>query len=333
MASQSDVAAVEPAGAAPGDASRGAFLVQGIHEISAERYHADPCPKPSLSSHLAHLVVSKSPRHAWLAHPRLNPDFKPENDPKFDLGRAAHSLMLEGAGPFEIIDAPNWKSEAARDERAAVYRIGKIPLLEHEWSRVSAFVKSVRLQLRQHRDARLAFRVGKPERTLIWKEGSIWCRARIDWLYLRRQARGGIEIWDFKTTEASAAPQSWSNGALFSLGFDMQAAFYKRGVEKHYGRPAIFRFVVAEVDPPFGVSIVTLSPTAQEIADFEVQLAIDAWTICQRRDKWPGYSSRTYSADAPIWKAKELEARKMQRAADQDSRVDPFALSVALWKP
>jgi PDDEXK-like domain of unknown function (DUF3799) len=332
MASQTDVASVEPAGATASDAYR-AYLVQGIHKITAERYHADPCPRPSLSSHLAHLLVSKSPRHAWLAHPRLNPAFAPENDPKFDIGRAAHSLMLEGAGPFEIIDAPNWKSEAARDERREVYRIGKIPLLEHEWSRVSAFVKSVRFQLRQTREAKFAFRRGKPERTLIWKEGPIWCRARIDWLLLRPRAQGAIEIWDFKTTEGSAAPQAWTNGSLFALGFDMQAAFYKRGVEKHYGRGAIFRFVVAETSEPFGVSIVTLSPTAQEIADFEVQMAIDAWTTCQRRGKWPGYSSRTYSADAPIWKAKELEAWKTQRVADQDSRVDPFALSVALWKP
>ena len=140
-----------------------------------------------------------------------------------------------------------------------------------------------------------------------------------------------IEIWDFKTTE-SAAPQAWAN-ALFNLGFDIQAGFYKRGVEKHYGRPAIFRFVVAEIDPPFGVSIVTLSPTAQEIADFQVQMAIDTWAQCQRREKWPGYSSRTYSAEPPIWLAREIEARKLQAAADLDSRVDPFKFSIAMWKP
>src|SRR5262245_33742037 len=177
-------AAVEtasPAGDAAGAPLR-KNLKAGIHVIEAASYHADQAPRPSLSSHLAAVLLEKSPRHAWMQHPRLNPDYKPANDNRFDIGRAAHALMLEGSAIFEIIDAPNWKSEAARDERAAVAKAGKVALLEHEWAQVSAMVKSARAQLRQTQDGFNAFRDGEPERTLIWQDGAIWCRARLDWL-------------------------------------------------------------------------------------------------------------------------------------------------------
>jgi hypothetical protein len=307
-----------------------ALLGRGVHEISAEHYHSDPAPKPSLSASLAHLLVTRSPRHAWLASPRLNPDFQPTNDPKFDIGRAAHSLLLEGAARFAVIDSPTWRSEAARDERAQVYREGLIPLLEHEWAAVSTMVKSVRLQLRQHADARDAFRKGQPERTLIWREGPIWCRARLDW---SRRRGHHIEVFDFKSTEGSAAPQTWADRSMWEIGGAIQAAFYARGVRALLRRPAVFKFVVAEIDPPFGLSVVELSPEAQEIADFQVGQAIDAWAICQRRGKWPGYAARTYAAGPPAWLAKQIEAQKMQRAVDHDRRIDPFKLSIALWRP
>jgi len=37
---------------------------QGIFEYTADVYHADPCPKPSLSASIAHILCSQSPAHA-----------------------------------------------------------------------------------------------------------------------------------------------------------------------------------------------------------------------------------------------------------------------------
>ena len=51
-----------------------------IHtDISAEAYHADPAPEPSLSSSVAKILVNLSPAHARIAHPRLNPDYRPRS--------------------------------------------------------------------------------------------------------------------------------------------------------------------------------------------------------------------------------------------------------------
>ena len=74
----------------------------GIYDgIPENDYHADPVgPAPSLSASIAKLLVLKSPRHAWLAHPRLN-KAKAEEVEKAkrarDVGTATHKLVL-GAG-------------------------------------------------------------------------------------------------------------------------------------------------------------------------------------------------------------------------------------------
>ena len=209
----------------------------------------------------------------------------------------------------------------------------RCPCSSTNTARVRALVRSVRLQLKQHKDARFAFVKGKGERTLIWQEGSIWCRARCDWI--RRTGRNGRtrEIWDFKTTEGSAAPQSWAGGQLFNLGGAIQAAFYCRGAMALYKRPVIFRFVVAELDPPHGVSVISLAPEAMELANFQCEMAIEAWSWCQKQNTYPGYAARTFSADPPAWLAREIEQQKLQRSMDQDSGIDPFRLSIELWRP
>jgi hypothetical protein len=46
----------------------------GYHRINAEKYHADPCVVPSLSSSIAKILLRESARKAWFSHPRLNPD-------------------------------------------------------------------------------------------------------------------------------------------------------------------------------------------------------------------------------------------------------------------
>ena len=71
-------------------------MQEGRHIISFEEYLADPCPIPSLSRSTIKDLVSKTPRHAFWNHPKLNKEFKPEeSEKKFDIGTAAHSVFLQ----------------------------------------------------------------------------------------------------------------------------------------------------------------------------------------------------------------------------------------------
>lgn len=49
-----------------------AVTIGEIIRLPSAEYHADPAPEPSLSATLAKLLISRSPRHAWMASPRLN---------------------------------------------------------------------------------------------------------------------------------------------------------------------------------------------------------------------------------------------------------------------
>lgn len=96
-------------------------LKPGVHRIPEAEYHADPAPAPSLSSGIARALLARSPRHAWIMSPRLNPEWAPVEKKAFDLGRAGHRAVL-GVGtdyieiPAELLS----EDEMARAEAEAL---------------------------------------------------------------------------------------------------------------------------------------------------------------------------------------------------------------------
>lgn len=175
-------------------------------DISNEDYHADPCPEPSLSSSLAKLIVNKTPAHAKLAHPKLNPDYEPTVSNQFDLGSVAHAMMLHDDRDIVVLDYDAYRSKAAKADRDEARAKGKIPILAAQYETACAMVRAGRAQLDQHEEAWEAFRkgYGQPEQTLIWRDGPenapIWCRMRLDW-----KPNNGNVFWDYKTTAARPA--------------------------------------------------------------------------------------------------------------------------------
>ncbi len=289
----------------------------GIYEIPADLYHSDPCPEPSLSNSVAKALLTKTPRHAWCAHPRLNPAFAAEESEKFDLGKAGHSLMLHDPNTFEIIDAADWRTKEAKAKRDDARNSGKIPLLKEQWDRVEMMVRSGRRQLEAHKEASDAFTNGKPEMTMIWKEGDIWCRARLDWL-----PNSGDLFDDYKTTAASADPDQWQR-LLFNLGYDMQAAFYCRGLKAlGISKKPTFRYIVQEVDEPFALCVMALAPSAMDLADHKVARALEIWRSCLKANQWPGYPDQTCYVEAPAWHEAQVLARD-ERGEDAIRRVRP----------
>lgn len=276
----------------------------GVYDIPAEVYHEDPCPEPSLSASIAKVLLNKTARHAWMAHPRLNPDHEEENKLAFDIGHAAHALMLEGEDGVEIIEADSYRTKAAKEARDAAYAAGKTPLLPHQAAEVRTMVVVGQAQLADHAEASGAFENGKPEQTLVWQEHGIWCRARLDWL-----PANGTVFYDYKTT-TDANPDAWQRRA-FELGADLQAAFYRRGIRAVLGidNPQ-FRFVVQEKTVPYALSVVELTPAALALGDAKVHMAIETWRQCFMSNCWPGYPREVCYLDAPGWHEAQFEAIK-----------------------
>jgi PDDEXK-like uncharacterized protein DUF3799 len=283
----------------------------GIYDISAAEYHADPVAAgPSLSASIAHILLSSSAQHAWFAHPKLNPAYQSEESEAFDLGTAAHAYLLEGEKNFVIVQAPDWRTKLAKDARDDARAQGKIPLLADRWGDVQGMALAARQQLEQHDDPPRPFLDGRPEETLIWQEGDVWCRARTDWLHADHRT-----IDDLKTTSASANPDVWTRGPLFSSGYDVQAAFYLRGLKAIFGTEGVFRFVVQENFPPYALSVVGLAPDALALADRKVSRALTLWRHCLTTNTWPGYPQQTCYAEAPAWETSRWEEQEYRLGA------------------
>lgn len=264
--------------------------------LTATDYHADPCDVPSLSASIAHLVCTRSPAHAWTAHPRLNPNYVRETKDAFDLGTAAHALFLEGDAGVEVVDAADWRTKEAREARDAARADGKVPLLAKDSARVTEMVAAIHRQLEDHGARPAPFTDGKPEQTLVWQEGDVYCRARLDWL---RDDFATID--DLKTTGKSASPEAYSR-ALFSVGGDIQAAFYLRGLEAVTGKTgAEFRWVVIETTPPYALSVVAPGPDVLTVGRKKVDYAIELWRRCLADDHWPAYPTEVAYAELPAW--------------------------------
>lgn len=297
----------------------------GVYDIAAEAYHSDPVgPAPSLSASIAHTLLEFSPAHAWLKHPRLNPNHAAEHKTIFDLGSAAHKLILGKGAELHIIDAADFKKTAAREERDAAREQGMTPILGHQYEAALAMADAARKQLARHEDAAGAFANGLAEQTLVWQERGTWCRCMLDFL-----PSGGNVFHDLKTTGASANPDTWGQRTLYDIGADIQTAFYRRGIKAVLGiEDAHFRFIVIENEEPFALSVVELSPGAVHMADRKVEEALAWWRWCLARDRWPGYPRRTCYVDPPVWQEKRWLEReeRAQLAADGGEDMRKLAL-------
>lgn len=278
----------------------------GIFELSAEHYHLDhPSERPSLSASIANVLITSSPKHAWTAHPRLNPAYSRDEDPKFDVGRVAHSVILEGRDIVYVIHADDWRTKVAKEEREYARSVGKVPLLARNRDEVYAMADAVRDQLAAHEAEPPLFSDGKPEQSLLWEEGGVLCKARLDWL---RDDFSAID--DLKTTSRSANPDAYSR-ALFGVGGDVQAAMYVRGVAKVTGVIPEFRWVVVETAPPYALSVVAPGPDILALGEAKVAWAIKRWRECLETGEWPAYPTRVATAEMPAYE----EARWMERVA------------------
>ncbi len=283
--------------------------------MSAADYHA--APVPSLTASIANILINQSPAHAFANHPRLNPHFKREDDPKYDLGTTMHQLLLEGVDNAHIVHAENWRTKAAQEARDEARAHGLIPLLPHQHEEAKRAVDAAWQQILAHPAAPPLFRDGKPEQTIMWEEdGGVWCRARLDW---RRD--DDLVLDDLKTCGQSADPRKWQR-TMLSIGAATQARFYCRGIRKLTGREPDFRFVVVETHEPFAVSVVSLAPSLEQLADAQVEYALRIWRRCITSGEWPGYDQRVAHVEAPGW----LEADWLEREAMEDTTPERTAV-------
>ena len=112
-------------------------LPDGLHfDIPHDVYHADPCAHPSLSSHVAQVVVGKSAGHAALIHPRLGGKRSKESSDAMDVGSILHGMLLGGGAELVEVNEKDWRKDVAKDARAKAEGEGKIAVLKDKLVRL-----------------------------------------------------------------------------------------------------------------------------------------------------------------------------------------------------
>lgn len=275
-----------------------------VLDMPEAEYHADPCPEPSLSSSIAHLLVRHSPRHAFLKHPRLGKAPDEEFSKQAALGTAAHACLLGNDDRrITVLDCDDYVTKAARAARDAALTVGMVPVTAAQWQTAQAMAEAAREQLVLHDDIGAAFDPdgGQSEVTLIWQRGPTWCRARVD-----RLPNDGRVLIDYKTTSGSAHPEDVQR-RLFDTGADIQQAHYLDGAAACGIKARHMLFVVQETEPPYLLSVVGMDAQAADIGKARLRRAHLLWQHCLATSQWPGYATRTCWIEPPAWEVKREE--------------------------
>ena len=291
----------------------------GIYRgISEADYRADPCPTPSLTQSLCKTLIERSPRHAWVECPRLNPNFEPDDDTKFDIGNVAHRLLLGRGKEIEIAPFADWRKKEAQELRETAADRGCIAVLQHQFEQATEMVAAAWSQLKRH-DDHDAFTGGSGEVMIAWQEDGVWFRSLVDWLHDDLRT-----IDDYKTSGMSMAPHVIGLRAE-AAGWHIQAAFIERGLDlldpDGAGRRR-YRFIAQETDKPHALTVMHMNEHWLTMGRKQVAVAADLWSICTtaKGGWWPDYGRRAVVPEYPGYKEKLWLDREL---SGEFERPDP----------
>lgn len=284
-------------------------LAPGIHlDIASADYFADPCSEPSLTQSIASVLLDKSPRHAALRHPRLNPAWEPYEDTKFNIGNAAHKLLIGRGKELVVVEADDWRTKAAKEQRDEAHAAGKVAILDHQHVTARAMADSFREQMANIPACQWAFvpdSGGHGEVVIIAEYEGVILRSMVDWM------RDPCHLDDLKTTSKSASPDNLPY-VMADGGWDLQAAIQERildvldptnaGRRHHY-------FYLQENDDPYEVTVCELSESVMTIGRTKLDKAIGIWRTCMASNRWPGYARVVHQPSYPAY----MEARVLER--------------------
>ena len=274
----------------------------GIYpDITDTEYHA---AKDILSSSGARRLITSTPRKFYEEMTTVRP-----YNPAFEIGHAAHTLMLTVGDPFEVVDADSWRTKDAKEVRDAALQAGNTPLLAKEYAQVRAMADAIL----EHPVAGELFTRNDTvmEQSLYWtdEQTGVACRARPD-----LAVNDWSLIVDYKTT-VSADPREFAK-SIAKYGYHQQQAWYCEAVETLTGIRPEFVFVCQEKTPPYEVSLIQLDADAVRIGGRLNEDARSIYAACMDSGVWPSYPTSVQVVGLPAWAL---------RQADQETEIEaPF---------
>jgi hypothetical protein len=264
-------------------------------DLPIDAYHADIVPGGSLSSSGARKLMDPSCPAIY----RYEQDNPQPAKKIFDIGHAAHRLVLDDGPELVVVDRPRWDTNEVKAEIRAIRAAGNIPLKPAELAQVKAMADVIR----RHPKAGplLEPGSGEAEQSLFWTDlgSGINRRSRLDWF------RYDGRIVDYKTCTKTD---------FFSLskhvheyGYHQQDDWYTDSVEALGMGPkdTEFNLVFQMKTPPYVVTVVRLDLEARRIGRLLNQTALHLYATCMESGHWPGHSEEVELLSLPSYIERE----------------------------
>lgn len=289
----------------------------GLYVIDEDDYHGDPFKaRPSLSSTMAKLIEDRSPMHAFMASRRCNP---PEDDAgsaatKFDLGSAAHSLILHKGKKIKRINAPDKRSADTKEEIEEARRRGFIPLLAHEYDKAKTIAMAFNEQITAFG---LSYVFGRayPELAAVFDLEGAPCRGLLDKIYIPKKGEKyqDIYVFDLKTTGVNGRPDHFIKHAI-NMGYDIQRALYMEGLKTLFPDKNIhWMWIVVETQEPYPISIICAPDAMEEIGRAKALSAASIWGHCLDSNSFPSYPQRIIRPPLPSYYMSQFDQKQTYR--------------------
>jgi hypothetical protein len=285
----------------------------------------DICRGPSISSSGLRTIWSQGPAAWWWTSP-LNPNAPPPASKDcFDLGRAAHTLLLGESGFYETFAIrpamwPDWRTKAAQEWRAEMTALGFTILTPENIEQIRGMAGLLPGQsampesgLANSRLVQQGLLAGAVETSLFWidKKTGVWLKARPD--VIPRSSGLFVDLKTHKTQDPMKA--------IFENGYHAQAALIAEGAIEVLGveRSQIdFIDLFVQTVPPFRVTPIHFNPYSApapggtEVIDLmaigveQNRAALDTFARCLKTGEWPAADGQDRQAKMPKWYADKL---------------------------
>jgi len=208
-----------------------------------------------------------------------------EDRPAYLVGRAAHTLILEGGKIFEDGYAvggpvnprtgnPFGLNTKAYAEWASAQ--GKPVLTDTQFDLVTQLAAAVKA----HEKATQLLTNGVPEGVVRMAYCGVQCQTRMDWFSAQRG------IVDLKTCD----DLTWFESDARRYGYAHQMAFYRAVLEAISGERFPVHIIAVEKKEPFRCGVWRVGDDVLGIAQKDNEEAIARLKLCEQRDQWPtGY--------------------------------------------
>jgi hypothetical protein len=250
-----------------------------VDGLPAETYHED---RTSISSSgLRALLKPGCP-----AQFKYDREHRQAPKREFDLGNAAHTLVLGEGHDIVELDYPDYRKKEAQLKRDEAYAADQVPLLPKELEKVKVMADAIR----NHPDAGPLMNLpGTSEQSIYWTDSAtgIRCRVRPDRLIQLPQTTLVIDI----KTVADASPDACSK-SIESYAYHQQGALYIDGVQAAGLAPEGARFIWVFVSKkaPHLVTVRELADQDQDIGRARNERALRIYRECEQTGIWPDWT-------------------------------------------